>query len=147
MRLTWQRAACDCCVGLSSRRRMMMMWPCFPTGCPGEARVKRPGSTVSELSSEDPSFDECTTDTRCPLPTINKSQNLLSGPGLGFLAALSNLPAFPHQVAVSHCPPSLPKTSPAAQRDLSSRLAEVWVMLHAADRGNPPGTQRAERGI
>lgn len=124
-----------------------MMWPWFPTGCLGEARVKRPGSTVSELSSEDPSFDECPTDTRCPLPTINNSQNLLSGPGLGFLAALSNLPAFPHQVAVSQCPPSLPKTSPAAQRDVSSHLAEVWVMLNAADRGNPPGTQRAERGI
>ena len=102
---------------------------------------------VSELSSEDPSFDEWTTDTRCPLSTIKNSQNLLSGPGLGLLAVLSNLLAFPYRVPVPHCAPSLPKASPAAQREDSSHLAEVWAMLHAVDGGNPPGMQRAERGI
>lgn len=62
-----------------------MMWPCFHTACLGEGRVKWMGSRVSELSLEDPSFDEWTTGTRCPLSTTKNSQNQLSGPGLGFL--------------------------------------------------------------
>lgn len=124
-----------------------MMWPCFHTGCLGEARVKQRGSTVSELSSEDLNFCEWTIDTRSPLSTIRNSQNPLFGRGSGVLAALSNFPAFLYQVPVSHRAPSLPKTSPAAQREDSSHLAEVWAMLHAVDGGNPPGMRRAERGI
>lgn len=65
-------------------------------------------------------------------------------PRLRVFAALFNCPAFPYQVPVCHCAPSLPKTSPAAQREDSSHLAEVWAAMHAVDGGNPPGMQRAE---
>lgn len=102
---------------------------------------------MSELSSGASCFDEQTTDTRYPLLTIKNSQNVLSGPGLRFSSVLSNLPAFLYEGPVPLCAPSLPKTSPTAQREDSSDLAEVQAMLHAVDGGNPPGMQRAERGV
>lgn len=74
-----------------------MTWPCFHRGCLGEG------------SSEGHSFHEQTTDTRHPLLTVKNSQKVLSDPE--FLAALSNLSAFLYQVPISHCAPSLPKTS------------------------------------
>lgn len=85
----------------------------------GEARVKQAGSMVSELISEDPSFDEWTADTKCLL-TIENSQNLLSGPGTGILAVLPNLPA-------SHIGPCISLPHLSLKPALPGKTATTWL--------------------